>query len=91
MHTATQSNTLKHKNTPTNTHTLTHNNTFIIAQTHHQTHTHIHNHNQALLVQAQTSSYTRLLHPQHLDGIWTGQTQYRLPYDTLIEYPEPWS
>ena len=33
----------------------------------------------------------RLLHPQHLDGIWTGQTQYRLPYAPLSEYPEPWS
>ena len=33
----------------------------------------------------------RLLHPQHLDGICTGQHPYRLPYDTLSEYPEPWS
>ena len=33
----------------------------------------------------------RLLHPQHLDGIWTGQTQCRLPYTPLSEYPEPWS
>ena len=36
-------------------------------------------------------SCTRLLHPHHLDGIWTGQTPYRLPYNTLSEYPEPWS
>ena len=31
----------------------------------------------------------RLLHPQHLDGIWSGLTPYRLPLDTLSEYPEP--
>ena len=39
----------------------------------------------------QTRGRGRLLHPQHLDGIWTGQTQYRLPYAPLSEYPEPWS
>ena len=33
---------------------------------------------------------SRLLHPQHLDGIWIGQNQYRLPYAPLSEYPEPW-
>ena len=33
---------------------------------------------------------TRLLYPQHLDGIWTGPLQFMLPYDTLSEYPEPW-
>ena len=39
-----------------------------------------------------TSVNTRLLHPHHLDGIWTGQTPYRLPYNTLYcEYPEPCS
>ena len=36
------------------------------------------------------SLYTRLLHPQHLDGILTGLTPYRVPLDPLIEYPEPW-
>ena len=35
--------------------------------------------------------YSRLLHPQYLDEILTGLTQYRLPFDTLGEYPEPWS
>ena len=34
--------------------------------------------------------HTRLLHPQHLDGIWSGLKPYRLPFDTLSEYPEPW-
>ena len=34
--------------------------------------------------------YSRLLHPQHLDGIWIGQNQYRLPLAPLTEYPEPW-
>ena len=34
--------------------------------------------------------YTRLLHPQHLDGIWIGLIHYRLPYAPLSEYPEPW-
>ena len=34
--------------------------------------------------------YTRLLHPQHLDGIWIGQDQYRMPLASLSEYPEPW-
>ena len=36
------------------------------------------------------SSYTRVLNTQHLYGIWTGLTPYRLPLDTLSEYPEPW-
>ena len=35
--------------------------------------------------------WTRLLHPQHLDGILTGLTLYRVPLDALSEYPEPWS
>ena len=35
------------------------------------------------------SMLSRLLHPQHLDGILTGLTPYRLPLDTLSEYPEP--
>ena len=34
---------------------------------------------------------TRLLHPQHFDGIWTGQTPYRLTYETLSKYPKPCS
>ena len=34
---------------------------------------------------------TRLLNIQHLYGIWTGLTPYRLRLDTLSEYPEPWS
>ena len=34
--------------------------------------------------------FTRLLHPQHLGGIWCGLMPYRMPFDTLIEYPEPW-
>ena len=29
--------------------------------------------------------HTRLLNPQHLDGIWSRLTQYRLPFDTLRE------
>ena len=33
---------------------------------------------------------TRLLHPQHLHGIWSGLMPYRLPFDTLGEYSEPW-
>ena len=33
---------------------------------------------------------TRLLHPQHLDGIWIGQDQYRMPLAPLSEYPEAW-
>ena len=33
----------------------------------------------------------RLLYSQHLGGIWTGQTPYRLTYDTLSGYPETWS
>ena len=32
----------------------------------------------------------KLLHPQHLDGIWVGQDQYRLPLGPLDEFPEPW-
>ena len=32
----------------------------------------------------------RLFHPQHLDGIWIGQNQCRLPYAPLSKYPEPW-
>jgi hypothetical protein len=32
----------------------------------------------------------RLLHPQHWDGIWIGQDQYRLPLAPLNEFPEPW-
>ena len=32
----------------------------------------------------------RSLHPQHLDGIWIGQDQYRLPLAPLNEFPEPW-
>ena len=31
----------------------------------------------------------RLLHPQHLDRIWIGQDQYRLPLAPLNEFPEP--
>ena len=34
--------------------------------------------------------YTRLLHPKHLDGIWIGQDQYRLPLAPLNEFPDPW-
>ena len=33
---------------------------------------------------------TRLLYPQHLHGIWSGLMPYRLPFDTLGEYSEPW-
>ena len=33
---------------------------------------------------------SRLLHPQHLDGIWIRQDQCRLPLAPLNEYPEPW-
>ena len=33
----------------------------------------------------------RLLHPQHLDGIWLGLTPWRLPSDTLSEYLKPYS
>ena len=33
--------------------------------------------------------YSRLLKPQHLYGIWSGLTPYRLLLDTLSEYPEP--
>ena len=32
----------------------------------------------------------RLLHPQHLDGIWIGQNKSRLPLAPLNEFPEPW-
>jgi hypothetical protein len=35
-------------------------------------------------------SGTRLLHPPHLDGTSSGLTLYRLPFDILSEYPEPW-
>ena len=42
-------------------------------------------------VKGSTRANSRLLHPQHLDGILTGLTPYRLPLDTLSEYPEPWS
>ena len=31
----------------------------------------------------------RLLKPQHLYRFWSGLTPYRLPLDTLSEYPEP--
>ena len=41
-------------------------------------------------VRGQAMVYTRLLHPQHLDGIWIGQNQYRLPLAPLNEFPEPW-
>ena len=34
--------------------------------------------------------HIRLLHPQHLGGIWIGQNQYRLPLAPLNEFPEPW-
>ena len=34
---------------------------------------------------------SRLLHPQHLDGIWIGQDQYRMPLASLSEYPNPGS
>ena len=30
----------------------------------------------------------RLLHPQHLDRIWIGQDQYRMPLAPLSEYPK---
>ena len=33
--------------------------------------------------------FRRLLHPQHLCGIWSDLTPYRLPFDTHSEYPEP--
>ena len=33
---------------------------------------------------------TRLLHPQHLGGIWSSLMPYRLPFDTLSKYLEPW-
>ena len=33
----------------------------------------------------------RLLHPQHLNGIWSGMTPYRVPLNILSEYQEPWS
>ena len=32
----------------------------------------------------------RLLHLQHLGGIWIGQDQYRLPLAPLNEFTEPW-
>ena len=34
---------------------------------------------------------TRLLHPQHLDGVLTGLTPWGVPLDPLSECPEPWS
>ena len=43
-----------------------------------------------VLPHAQQQGPTRLLHPQHLVGIWIGQDQYRLPLATLNEIPEPW-
>ena len=50
------------------------------------------------LAEGQRSAYSqvpkpgkiRLLHPQHLDGIWIGQDQYRLPLAPLNEFPERW-
>ena len=33
--------------------------------------------------------WLRVLKPQHLYGIWFVLTPYRLPLDTLSEYPEP--
>ena len=33
---------------------------------------------------------SRLLHPQNLSGILSSLTPYRLPFDNLSEYPEPW-
>ena len=36
-----------------------------------------------------TNVVIRLLHPKHLDGIWIGQDQYRMPLAPLSEYPEP--
>ena len=41
-------------------------------------------------VQGGTTVDIRLLHPKHLDGIWIGQDQYRMPIAPLGEYPEPW-
>ena len=35
-------------------------------------------------------SCSRLLHPQHFDGIWIRQDQYRMPLAPLSEYSEPW-
>ena len=43
------------------------------------------------LAEGDDSIKTRLLHPQHLNGILTGLTLYRVPLDPLSEYPEPWS
>ena len=31
-----------------------------------------------------------LIPVQLLGGIWSGLTPYKLPFDTLSEYPEPW-
>ena len=42
-------------------------------------------------VQCVKSMCSRLLHLKHLDGIWTGWTPFRLPYETLSDYTEPWS
>ena len=33
---------------------------------------------------------SRLLHPQHLSGIWSCLMLYRLPFVTNSEHPEPW-
>ena len=40
-------------------------------------------------VQALNNKNISLLKIQHLYGIWSGLTPYRLPLDTLSEYPEP--
>ena len=32
----------------------------------------------------------RLLHLQHLGGIWSGLMPYSMPFSPLSEYPEPW-
>ena len=32
----------------------------------------------------------RLLHPQYLDGIWTGQTPYRVRYNPLTRNLKSW-
>ena len=43
-----------------------------------------------IIFQRETISIIRLLHLQHLNGIWIGQDQYRLPLAPLNEFPEPW-
>ena len=35
--------------------------------------------------------WVRLLHPQHMDEIWSELTLYRLPFNTLTECTEPCS